>query len=135
MSYVLDTNTILHLIHGTTPVLKKRNELERQGNRFIIPSVVRYEVARGLLIKPSRRLEAAYKILCENCLMGQVKEATWEIAAKIYAELYHKRFTVGDADILIAAFCIEHGYKLITNNVKDFMNIDKIQLVDWIGQK
>ena len=123
------------MIHGTTTVLEKRNESEKQGNRFIIPSIVRYEVKRGLLITPNPRLEAAYKILCENCLMGQIKETTWEIAAEIYAELYRKRFTVGDADILIAAFCIEHGYTLITNNTKDFMNINKIQLVDWIGQK
>ena len=49
MLYVLDTNTILHLMHGTKSVLEKRNESEKSGNRFIIPSVVRYEIARGLL--------------------------------------------------------------------------------------
>jgi len=58
--------------------------------------------------------------------------AAWKYAAQIYAELYVKRFTVKDSDILIAAFCIANGYILVTNNTKDFENIDGLQMVDWV---
>ena len=56
----------------------------------------------------------------------------WLCAARIYAELYTKRFTITDADILIAAFCMENGYTLVTANIKDFENIDGLQIVNWV---
>ena len=42
--------------------------------------------------------------------------------------LYNK---VGDADILIAAFCLENDYTLVTNNTKDFVNIKGLLINDW----
>ena len=56
----------------------------------------------------------------------------WRRAANLYSDLRHKGFTVGDADILIAAFCLENGYTLVTNNTKDFVHIDELMLVDWL---
>jgi len=56
----------------------------------------------------------------------------WEHAARIYADLYAKHFTVKDADILIAAFCMVNRYTLITANTKDFVNIDDLQCVNWV---
>ncbi len=61
-----------------------------------------------------------------------VDKEGWENAANIYAELYRKRFTVKDADIVIAAFCLANGYTLVTNNISDFKNIDGLQFIDWV---
>ena len=47
--------------------------------------------------------------LCANVDMG---EGIWQNARKIYVELYRKRYTVGEIDIVIAAFCILHDYIL-----------------------
>jgi len=49
----------------------------------------------------------------------------------VYKELYHKGFTVGELDILIAAFCLIHDLTLVTNNTKDFENINGLIIVDW----
>ena len=54
-----------------------------------------------------------------------------EKAAAVYASLRLAGFTVGDADILIAAFCIVNGCTLVTNNTKDFINIPEVHLADW----
>jgi len=40
----------------------------------------------------------------------------------------------GDADLLIAASCLVHGYILVTNNKRDFENIEGLQLEDWTDQ-
>ncbi|MCL1849031.1 MAG: hypothetical protein FWF83_05105 [Clostridiales bacterium] len=56
----------------------------------------------------------------------------WETAASIYADLRRNHFAVGDADILIAAFCIENAYTLVTGNTRDFKNINGLQTEDWV---
>jgi predicted nucleic acid-binding protein len=58
----------------------------------------------------------------------------WRRAAQIYAELYAKRFSVRDSDILIAAFCLVNDYTLITNNTSDFENIDHLKFIDWVTE-
>jgi len=102
------------------------------GARFIISSFVDYEIQRGLLIKPVLSHEKAYAIICDNCSCENMTIAVWKQAAKIYATLYAKHFTVSDADIIIAAFCIVNSYTLVTCNTKDFEKIDELQFVNWL---
>ena len=131
MDCVFDTNTIIHLMRGTPSVRENREKIHKSGARFIIPAFVNYEVWRGLIIKPVPSHEKAYAVICDNCSLEEMVGGVWKRAARIYAELYSKHFTVKDADIVIAAFCIENGYTLVTANTKDFENIDGLQLVDW----
>ena len=132
MEYAFDTNAIIHLMRGTNSVLNNREKAQKGGARFIIPPFVNYEIRRGLTIKPIPSHKSAYAIICDNCSLEEMTVDVWEHAAKIYAELYIKRFTAEDADILIAAFCIVNGYTLVTANTKDFKNIDGLQLVNWV---
>lgn len=132
MDYAFDTNTIIHLMRGTDSVRENREKAKNNGARFIIPPFVNYEIRRGLIIKPISKHENAYAVIFNNCFLGEMTVAVWERAAKIYAELYIKRFTVKDADILIAAFCIVNGYTLVTDNTKDFENIDGLILENWV---
>ena len=132
MEYALDTNTIIHLMRGTPSVRENREKAQKSGARFIIPPFVNYEIRRGLIIKPIPAHEKAYAVICDNCSLEDMTADVWEHAARIYAELYAKHFTVKDADILIAAFCMVNGYTLITANTKDFENIDGLQFVNWV---
>ena len=132
MEYAFDTNTIIHLMRGTYSVRVNREKARKSEARFIIPPFVDYEVRRGLIIKPIALHEKAYTVICDNCSLEDMPTEAWRRAAQIYAELYVKRFTVKDADILIAAFCIVNGYTLVTSNTKDFENIDDLQFVDWV---
>ena len=131
MDYAFDTNTIIHLMRGTDSVVECREKANKQGASFAIPLFVHYEIKRGLIIKPIPEHITAYGIICENCLVGEMTAEVWEQAANIYAELYAKRFTVRDSDILIAAYCIVYGYTLVTANVKDFENMEGLLIEDW----
>ena len=99
---------------------------------FFIPPFVQYEIDRGLLIKSNPKNDRAYTRLLENCNLAEMPIGAWKKAAEIYVDLYTKRFTVKDSDILIAAFCIINGYTLITNNTKDFENMNELNIVDWV---
>ena len=63
--------------------------------------------------------------------MYEIRFEILECAAVIYADLRKNGFTVNDADILIAAFCIVNNYTLITDNTKDFVNISGLKFISW----
>jgi len=54
----------------------------------------------------------------------EVDIAIWKRAASIWAALRKMGKIVGDADILIAACCLENGYTLVTYNTKHFIDIN-----------
>ncbi|MCL2198759.1 MAG: PIN domain-containing protein [Defluviitaleaceae bacterium] len=132
MRYALDTNTIIHIFLGTETVRNSRDNVIKQGAKLIIPPFVNYEILRGFLCQHAPKREAIYKKMRDNYAIGEMTTLAWEKAAQIYAELYAKRFSVKDADIIIAAFCIVNGYTLVTNNTADFENIGGLQIVDWV---
>ena len=65
------------------------------------------------------------------CTIVDMGESIWQYARMIYVELYRKHFTVGEIDIIIAAFCILHGHTLVTANVKDFKEIEGLRVENW----
>ena len=132
MDYTFDTNAIIHLMRGTKSIELKVSEAKSSNARFIVPYIVNYEIVRGLLINQVPKHKKAYEIICANCTIESISNEVWDKAAEIYAELYSKRFTVADTDILIAAFCIVNGYSLVTDNTKDFANIDDLSFVNWV---
>lgn len=131
MKYALDANVIISILHPFTNVCKKFDEAVERGDFITIPPIVHYEMRRGFLCKSAPRKENAYQILIDQYHVGDMKEEILERAAKIYANLWRKRLTVGDADILIAAFCIENDYTLVTDNMNHFKVIDGLKYVNW----
>ena len=93
--------------------------------------MVDYEIRRGFHIKPSPRKEISYKALIEDCPVIDIDTVTWDYSIPIYAGHYHRRHTVDEMDILIAALCLQHDFILVTNNTKDFQDVDGLKWVDW----
>jgi len=67
----------------------------------------------------------------QNCKIVEMDAPSWKHAEEIYENLYRKGFTVGELDILIAAYCLTYNCSIVTNNTKDFENIDGLIIVDW----
>ena len=132
MTYAFDANMIIHLLRGTPTVRAKRDEALGQGADIIIPPFVNYEMLRGFLCNAAPSKEKTYHLLCARYSVGEMNVDIWKQGAKIYADLWQKRLTVADSDILIAAFCVVNGYTLVTDNTKDFENIDGLQLINWV---
>ena len=82
---------------------------------------------------PAPKKYKNYKDFAYNgyCDIGELCSRVWKKAEEVYAELYSKGFTVGEIDILIAAFCLVNNYTLVTNNTKDFENINGLNFLDW----
>jgi tRNA(fMet)-specific endonuclease VapC len=56
----------------------------------------------------------------------------WLLAADIYAESVRTARSIADDDLFQAAFCIKHGYILVTHNTKHFQHIPNLQIADWV---
>ena len=131
MTYALDTNIIINLLKNRPNVNKCLNDAVGSKIAVVIPPFVHYEILRGFFYKQSPSKEIAYQNMAANCPIGVMSTQILERAAKIYAILRKSGSTIGDADIMIAAFCIENGYTLVTTNTKHFKNVHGLQLADW----
>jgi tRNA(fMet)-specific endonuclease VapC len=131
MTYALDTNIIIRLLRNDKTVNKRFDSAIKGNVKIVIPPYVNYEMLRGFRYKQAEAKERHYKDMCSQFRVGAMTSITWERAAGIYADVRRAGFTVGDADILIAAFCIEHGCILVTSNAKDFERVEGLRLEDW----
>ena len=129
MIYALDTNIIIDFFRLEPNVIKKRNEAVLARIHFVIPPIVDYEIRRGFYKFPKEHIEI-YQDLARNCHVGEMTPSVMRQSMDVWANLRRKGFTVGDADIFIAAFCIVNDYVLITND-KDFVNIENLNIIDW----
>ena len=134
MVYALDTNIIIHYLRRDPNVTHKLNDAILRGDDLVVPKIVNYELRRGFRIASAPNKEAAYSTLIEPagcCDIAQMDDDSWEQAEKVYTDLHRKRLTVGELDILIAAYCIEYSCTLVTNNTKHFSVIDGLLIEDW----
>jgi predicted nucleic acid-binding protein len=134
MIYALDTNIVIHYLRGAPKVQQDLNNAVIRGDNLAIPKIVDYEIRRGFRIFPAPKKEAVYQVLVNEgfCAVMDMDAFCWERAEHVYADLYRKRLTVGEMDILIAAFCLENNCTLVTNNVKHFEGIEGLTIVDWL---
>ena len=135
-TYALDTNTISYFLRGEGNVDEHfQKEIIDANNAYAVPHIVIYEIKRWLLDKPTKQNQAFAQEF--DALFHCVKEAAempfqiWKKAAEIYISLKQKGQLIGDADILIAAYCLVNGYTLVTSNEDDFARIENLRIVNW----
>ncbi len=69
--------------------------------------------------------------LCEQLIVLPLSDAVVIRAASIYGQLWQAGQIIGDADILIAATCLQHGCSLATNNTYHFARIEGLMIRNW----
>ena len=135
MTYALDTNIVIHYLRNRQEVRENfRNAITRKDN-IVVPKIVHYEISRGFRISHAPNKERTYQLFVgasNYCSLAEMDARSWERAELVYTELYRKGFTVGELDILIAALCLENNYVLVTDNAKDFQNINGLIIENWV---
>ena len=132
MIFTLDTNIMSYLLKGDKNILQNVQNIITNGEKLIINPITFYEVYRGLLNKNAIKQLGKFKRYCnqfENC---EFSRKTFIIAAEIYSDLKNRGDLIDDADIFIAALCIENDYLLITNNEKHFNRIKTLKFLNWM---
>jgi predicted nucleic acid-binding protein len=118
-------------LKGNKSIAKKITKEKNEGNTFVIPPIVYYEINNWLLKNNSKsKAEIFRKIYSVNGI-GSISKEVLDIASSIYDILRKNGTIIETSDILIAAWCIRNGYILVSNNKKHFINIDKLNVENW----
>jgi tRNA(fMet)-specific endonuclease VapC len=135
MRYALDTNTIIRLLRKEPNTRRKLGDAVGRDCEIAVPPLVHFEIRRGFLCKPAPGKEESYNILIKRHLVGEMSAVVLERGAMVYANLYKAGYTVDDTDLLIAAFCLEGEYTLVTNNTRHFEVIEGLKIEDWAKEQ
>ncbi|MDR2922063.1 MAG: PIN domain-containing protein [Treponema sp.] len=131
MQYALDTNIVTYYLKGNKAIIDRVTRETDNKNVILIPPLVFYEIKRWLLSVNSVKKLALFETMCSLSGISSINKEILEIASAIYSDLQKKGITVGDNDILIAAYCIHYDLTLVTNNEKHFKYISNLRIVDW----
>jgi len=131
-TYALDTNIVTYYLKGSQTIIDRVADETDNENCIIIPPMVFYEIKRWLLTINSSKKLALFETMCSLSGIGVIDRDILEAAAVIYSDLGKRGIAIGDNDLLIAAYCMQHDCTLVTNNEKHFKHIPHLKTVNWL---
>ncbi|HZQ09407.1 MAG TPA: type II toxin-antitoxin system VapC family toxin [Anaerolineae bacterium] len=131
MKYLLDTNICIELIRRQPTSVMKRLTSLRVGDAGI-SSVTVAELYHGVYKSqnPEQNLEALEQFLLPLAIAEFGSEAAIAYG-QIRADLERKGTPIGSMDLLIAAHAVSLNVVLVTNNLREFTRVPKLQIEDW----
>ena len=129
MIYLLDTDTISHIVRKHPPAIKKL--IEHENDEICISVITNAELLYGLEKKGSEKLLNAVHSITGKCTILDFDVKQSEIYSKIRFELERSGTPLVDMDMLIAAAALSADAILVTHNIKHFSKIKGIKVEDW----
>lgn len=130
--YLLDTNTCIHFLNGTSPAIRQHLQA-CSPQEVALCSVVKAELLFGA--RHSQRIEANLQRLQHFFAPLQslaFDDRCAEEYAQIRADLTRQGKLIGSNDLMIAATARAHDAILVTNNIGEFARIANLRWVDWL---
>lgn len=125
--YLLDTDWAVDCLDGVRGVAEALGDLPEGSISLSVISLA--ELYEGVLYSrdPEEAMARLNHLLQDVALLGVTGE-TARICGQHRGRLRRQGRLIDSLDILIAATCIEHGLRLLTNNVVHFERIDGLQI-------
>lgn len=128
--YMLDTNTVSHIIKGTLPAVRERL-VEVPIGQICISAVTQGELMFGIAKRPeAKRLHAAVHEFLARVDVLPWDSITAECYGKLRADLESQGKPLGNLDMMIAAHAVATHAVLVTNDLA-FRQIKDLQVEDW----
>jgi tRNA(fMet)-specific endonuclease VapC len=141
MLYLLDTNYLTILQRGGEASQRLQARLDQIEPSAIATTIISYhEQMRGWLSRANSFQQAKpieqvkiYQSLEENRqIFSEITVVGFDLqAAEEYQQLRKLHRKTGSMDLRIAAIAITQGATLLSQNLVDFKNIQKLQVEDW----
>ena len=128
--YLIDTDILIYSLKGQSEVM---GHLQRTATAPKALSVISYgELLYGARksARPDENL-ARVRRLGEVLPVIDVSPAVMEAFGSLKARLEQDGRRLDDFDLVIAATAITIGYRLVTNNERQFARIDGLHLENW----
>ena len=130
LEYSLDSNAVSDLIRVNQEITRHFNEAIDAGSILFIPSIIRYEVMRGLITGGKYGQFRKFNEICDMADYLAFDEKAAEKAIEIYVNL-HKGNLIEDNDIYIAAISMVNDCILVTGNTRHFERVEGLNFVNW----
>lgn len=131
MKYLLDTNTCVRLLNGTSDRILKRMEGLADGDTALC-SIVKAELLYGALKsgRPRRNVQRL-RAFFRRFVSFPFDDASAEAYGEIRADLEKAGTPIGPNDLCIAAIAKTNDLTLITHNLSEFTRVDELRVEDW----
>lgn len=130
---VLDTDTLSAVMRQDPAAISNTQAYLSSHSQLSISIVTRYEILHGLSAKNATSQAAAFHAMCQSMEVLPLTDEVVVRAASIYGNLHQTGQIVGDADILIAATCLENDCEIVTNNTSHFSRIPGLVVRNWLA--
>jgi tRNA(fMet)-specific endonuclease VapC len=131
---VLDTDTLSAIMRQESTAVSVAQLYLKTHHTLTISIITRFEVLRGLMAKNAASQISAFNATCVAMEVLPLNDAIIVRAAEIYGQLHRAGNLIGDADILIAATCLENGHALATNNTAHVSRISGLVVENWLAK-
>ena len=129
---VLDTDTLSAIMRQESRALSHAQTYLSSYSQLTVSIVTRFEILRGLNAKNATSQATAFNAMCQTMEVLPLTDAVIVRAAGIYGKLHRTGQLIGNADILIAATCLENGCETVTNNTSHFSRIPALEVQNWL---
>lgn len=129
---LLDTTFLIDLMRGRPPALAKKVELQAEGRSLWVPSVVLYELHRGLAgsAAPAKEQARVADVLASLPVLP-FDEVAATHAGRIDGELRRRGEPIEPEDAMIAGSAIARGESLVTRNPRHFGRVPGMRLESY----
>jgi len=130
MKYLLDTNTCIKFLKGTSENI--RNRVLSAENDISLCSIVKYELYYGAykskeVIDNLKKIELFFNKF--NTIL--FNDRCSKICGQIRADLEKNGLPIGPYDLQIASIALSNDLILVTHNIKEFNRISNLRIEDW----
>lgn len=132
MVFLFDTNICIYIIKGKSAALLEKLSgfpLDDIAVSSITIAELQFGVSKSLF--PEKNLAALQKFLTPFSIVDFDYPAAVEYG-KIRANLERKGTPIGPMDMLIAACAKSRGLTLVSNNTKEFLRIEGLNVENWV---
>jgi len=130
--YSLDTNILSDLVRHPQGVVAKKIAVVGE-NEICISIIVAAELRFGAAKRNSARLSNQVETILAAMLVVPFDVPTDREYAKLRQLLESSGNSIGPNDLLIAAQARANGQILVTNNVREFTRVPRLQVENWLA--
>jgi len=131
MTYLLDTNSCIKYLNGTSENIKRRLE-SKQPQDIVICSIVKAELFYGAQksAKLTENLEKVHKFI-DHFVSLPFDDKASEKYGEIRSDLEKAGTPIGPNDLLIASIALANNVTLVTHNTREFKRVKGLKTEDW----
>lgn len=129
--YLLDTNICIYIAKHNPPAVRERFA-RHTADELAMSVVTLGELRFGAEKSQSRERALAVIAQLESTLqIAPLTKAVGEHSGQIRAALQQRGEMIGNNDLWLAAHARAEGWILATNNEREFMRVDGLQIENW----